>query len=223
MDISHPRLPTVMLPLISADDLASLFQTVSLSDELCFSRLPSSDETIAADEMTCSDSSLLVDSGNLVIKALNLMRVKTNIKQYFRVHLDKIVPMQGKLHCNDATDCVISYSYSVLLSGAAGLGGGSGNAATAMHAFNRLCGYPCSATQLREWSAEIGSDISFFFSSGTAYCTGRGEVVRPLPALPQSEDVVVHIFKPRYHQSMSLSYLYPLATPNDLHLPLPGW
>jgi 4-diphosphocytidyl-2C-methyl-D-erythritol kinase len=69
-----------MLPLISADDLASLFQTVSLSDELCFSRLPSSDETIAADEMTCSDSSLLVDSGNLVIKALNLMRVKTNIQ-----------------------------------------------------------------------------------------------------------------------------------------------
>jgi 4-diphosphocytidyl-2C-methyl-D-erythritol kinase len=92
-----------------------------------------------------------------------------------------------------------------------------------MHAFNRLCGYPCSATQLREWSAEIGSDISFFFSSGTAYCTGRGEVVRPLPALPQSEDVVVHIFKPRYHQSMSLSYLYPLVTHNDLHLPLPGW
>jgi 4-diphosphocytidyl-2C-methyl-D-erythritol kinase len=109
MDIS-PRLSSVMLPLISADDLASLFQTVSLSDELCFSRLPSSDETIAADEMTCSDSSLLVDSGNLVIKALNLMRVKTNIKQYFRVHLDKIVPMQGKSLCIDATDCVISYS-----------------------------------------------------------------------------------------------------------------
>ena len=74
-----------------------------------------------------------------------------------------------------------------------------------MYAFNRLCGYPSSAAQLREWSAEIGSDISFFFSSGTAYCTGRGEVVRPLPALPLSEDVVVHIFKPRY-QSLLLTH-----------------
>ena len=34
-----------------------------------------------------------------------------------------------------------------------------------------------------EWSGDIGSDISFFFSSGTAYCTGRGEIVRDMPAL----------------------------------------
>ena len=46
------------------------------------------------------------------------MRNRTNVKQYFKVHLEKIVPIQ------------------------AGLGGGSGNAATAMYAFNKLCGYP---------------------------------------------------------------------------------
>lgn len=80
-----------------------------------FSKLPSN---VQSDELLCSDKSLAVDGSNLVIKALDLMRKKTGINQYFRVLLDKYVPMQ------------------------AGLGGGSGNAATAMHAFNKLCGLP---------------------------------------------------------------------------------
>ena len=90
----------------------------------------------------CSDTTLSVDRSNLVVKALDLMRTKTNLKQYFRVFLDKIVPMQ------------------------AGLGGGSSNAATAMHGFNVLCNNPATSKDLLEWSADIGSDISFFFSSG---------------------------------------------------------
>ena len=41
--------------------------------------------------------------------------------------------------------------------------------------------------ELLEWSGDIGSDISFFFSSGTAYCTGRGEIVRDMPPLLDAE------------------------------------
>jgi len=67
----------------------------------------------------------------------------------------------------------------------AGLGGGSGNAATALWAANELCGRPASEADLLAWSGDIGSDISVFFSTGAAYCTGRGEIVRnehpPLP------------------------------------------
>ena len=100
------------------------------------------------------------------------MRNKTKVNQYFQVHLNKVVPIQ------------------------AGLGGGSGNAATAMYAFNKLCGYPCSLNDLRLWSGDIGSDITFFFTSGTAYCTGRGEIVDSKNKLPQADETVVHIFKP---------------------------
>ena len=100
-------------------DLASLFQAISFSDYMYFSKLP---EGASSDEMSCSDESLAVDGSNLVIKALNLMRSKTGQQQYFKVFLDKKVPMQ------------------------AGLGGGSGNAATAMHAFNSLCGFPGRTT-----------------------------------------------------------------------------
>jgi 4-diphosphocytidyl-2-C-methyl-D-erythritol kinase len=151
-------------------DLASLFQVISLSDYLYMSKLPVGS---TKDEMTCSDTTLTVTDDNLVIKGLDLMRKKTNIDQYFKVHLEKTVPIQ------------------------AGLGGGSGNAATAMHGFNVLTDYPVQQVeQLAEWSGDIGSDISFFFSSGTAYCTGRGEIVESLPALPFANEVIVDVFKP---------------------------
>ena len=55
----------------------------------------------------------------------------------------------------------------------AGLGGGSGNAATTLWAANELCDRPASNLELLEWAGEIGSDISVFFSTGAAYCTGR--------------------------------------------------
>ena len=54
-----------------------------------------------------------------------------------------------------------------------GLGGGSANAATTLWAANELAGQPASNAQLLQWSGEIGSDISVFFSQGAAYCTGR--------------------------------------------------
>lgn len=64
----------------------------------------------------------------------------------------------------------------------AGLGGGSGNAATTLFAANKLMGGIASNEDLLEWSGEIGSDISVFFSNtGAAYCTGRGEVVEDVP------------------------------------------
>ena len=123
--------------------------------------------------MGCSAGNLPVDDSNLVIKAFNLMRAKTGLTDaYFKVYLDKHVPMQ------------------------AGLGGGSANAATAMHAFNQLMDRPASLEEMVEWSGDIGSDITFFFTTGTAYCTGRGENVISISALPGAPDIKVHIFKP---------------------------
>lgn len=71
---------------------------------------------------------------------------------HFQIHLDKKVPT------------------------GAGLGGGSGNAATALWAANQFNNCLASVEELQEWSGEIGSDIPFFFSHGAAYCTSRGEV-----------------------------------------------
>ena len=72
-------------------------------------------------------------------QAFKLFRAKTGTTKHFWVHLDKRVPM------------------------GAGLGGGSGNGATALWAANVMSGSPASEAQLLEWSAELGSDCPFFF------------------------------------------------------------
>lgn len=141
-------------PLINEGfhDLASLFQSISLHDTLHFSIKKGSDENLYKDTLECDTLGVPTDSSNLVIKALNKFREKTGTDKYFHVHLEKNIPHE------------------------AGLGGGSSNAATALWAANQLSDKPCSTQQLVEFGAEFGSDISFFLSSGTAYCTGRGEI-----------------------------------------------
>lgn len=133
-------------------NLSSVFQTISLGDTLTI-------EPYGWDELTCTDPHLPTDSSNLILKALELFRRKTGLKQNFKIHLIKRIPTQ------------------------AGLGGGSSNAATTLWACNHLVNTSLSLDTLKQWSSEIGSDIPFFFSQGTAYCTGRGESVHHLPAL----------------------------------------
>ena len=134
-------------------DLASLFHVIDLGDDMSFSLLPTG--TATADQLTCNVPDVPTDESNLVIKALNLFRRKTGASERFSVDLQKRVPH------------------------GAGMGGGSGNAATTMWAANEMCGRPATAEQLLEWSGEIGSDISVLFSSGAAFCTGRYEKNKP--------------------------------------------
>ena len=149
-------------------DLASLFQAIGFGDTLELAPLK---EEKSTDEFTCNMPGVPVDSSNLVIRALELMRERTGVDMHFKTNLIKQCPAQ------------------------AGLGGGSANAATAMWGANELMGKPASLEQMIEWSAELGSDITFFLSQGTAYCTGRGEVLTPIDP-PLSTGTKVCIVKP---------------------------
>jgi len=149
-------------------DLASLFHVIDLGDTMHVSKLA---DSAAKDELTCNVADVPVDESNLVIKAADLFRRKTGDPSYFRVHLEKRVPH------------------------GAGMGGGSGNAATMLWAVNELCGRPASIEDLLDWSGEIGSDISVFFSEGAAYCTGRGEIVENVEP-PISLDTPLLLVKP---------------------------
>lgn len=143
-------------------ELASLFQTIDLCDQL---HMAFSD----VDELRCNDPTIPTDRRNLVWKAVDHFRQKTGRQFNLKIMLDKQIPAE------------------------AGLGGGSSNAATTLWGLNRLLGCPVSTTELLHWAGEIGSDVAFFLSSGTAYCTGRGEVIRDLPPLPAQK---VWIYKP---------------------------
>lgn len=113
------------------------------------------------DRFTCTDPNLPLDSSNLVQKAIQLFRKKTGLSAPLQVHLIKRIPKE------------------------AGLGGGSSNAATILWGLNQLQGNPASLQELISWASEVGSDVPFFLSEGTAYCTGRGEKIRFLPPLPE--------------------------------------
>lgn len=147
-------------------DLASLFQTINFGDMLYLKLEPSDDAT--QDTFECNMAGVPTDKSNLVIRALDLVREKTgNTDKFFKVNLYKNVPAQ------------------------AGLGGGSGNAAAAMWGANELLGKPATLEQLVEWSGALGSDITFFLSQGTAYCTGRGEIMTPVQNLPDGTKVCI--------------------------------
>eukprot|EP00904_Undaria_pinnatifida_P011193 jgi/Undpi1/7203/HiC_scaffold_22.g09677.m1 len=148
-------------------DLASLFQTVGFGDNLYFRRLP---ETAMKDGFYCNMEGVPTDGSNLVLRALDLFRTRTSTQDFYEVYLKKNVPPE------------------------AGLGGGSANAATALFAANELAGRPASLQELQTWSAELGSDITFFLSTGTCYCTGRGEILHPQKPLPQAR---VWLVKPK--------------------------
>jgi 4-diphosphocytidyl-2-C-methyl-D-erythritol kinase len=64
----------------------------------------------------------------------------------------------------------------------AGLGGASSNAAAALIAGNVLWNLGLSDQQLHHAASQIGSDVPFFLTGGTAMCRGRGEIIEPLPA-----------------------------------------
>ena len=77
---------------------------------------------------------------------------------------------------------------------AAGLGGGSSDAAAALVAANYLWQAGLSTAELSDLALQIGSDVPFFLSGSAARCTGRGELLTPLN-IPAALDVV--LIKPR--------------------------
>lgn len=133
-------------------ELETVMHPVALDDELSFAR---SGGTIV---FSCTVPELPTDAGNLVYRAAALFRERAKIKEGLRIRLDKKIPV------------------------AAGLGGGSGNAAVTLLALNELFGHPLP--HLNELAAELGSDVPFFLQSQPALATGRGEKIEPLNFFP---------------------------------------
>lgn len=131
-------------------ELETVMHPVPVFDELTFQR---GGHDL---RLTCSLPSLPTDSRNLVFRAAAAFLQQTGIQDGVRVHLEKRIPL------------------------AAGLGGGSGNAATTLLGLNELFGNPLDAGQLAEIAASLGSDVPFFLRPAPALGTGRGELIQPL-------------------------------------------
>jgi 4-diphosphocytidyl-2-C-methyl-D-erythritol kinase len=104
---------------------------------------------------TCSEPQLQT-TDNLVVRAATLLRDAYHINHGCSLHLLKRIPA------------------------AAGLGGGSSDAATALHLLVRIWNLDIDRATLSHFAAQIGSDVPFFLTGGTSLVEGRGERVTPL-------------------------------------------
>jgi 4-diphosphocytidyl-2-C-methyl-D-erythritol kinase len=75
---------------------------------------------------------------------------------------------------------------------AAGLGGGSSNAAAALRGLSTLWSLGLDERQLERYASRLGSDVPFFIRGGCALARGRGEVLTPLPSLSAAWVVIVN-------------------------------
>ena len=113
-----------------------------------------------ADELTleCDVPELSADE-NLVLRAAGMLREETGCESGSKITLEKCIPS------------------------AAGLGGGSSDAAATLVGLNELWGLGLTVEELTPLAAGVGSDVPFFLHGGTAMVLGRGERIRPLPPI----------------------------------------
>jgi 4-diphosphocytidyl-2-C-methyl-D-erythritol kinase len=139
-------------------ELVMIMQTVDLADRVEISSV-STDNII----LHCGHPNVPLDRTNLAYRAAELMQQEfpDAFLEYggIEIALHKYIPI------------------------AAGLAGGSGNAAAVLVGIDLLWELGLTQSDLQKLGARLGSDVPFCISGGTAIATGRGEVISPLPNL----------------------------------------
>lgn len=127
----------------------------------------------------------LCGAENLAYRAAGLLQEVTGYAGGARIAIDKAIPV------------------------AAGLGGGSSDGAASLRGLNALWGTGLPQGELMRLAATLGSDVPFFLIGGMALAAGRGEQLRPLPALP---NCVVLLVRPPI--AVSTAAIYRAVTPD---------
>jgi 4-diphosphocytidyl-2-C-methyl-D-erythritol kinase len=135
-------------------EINSLLVSVSLYDTLEFR-----DDSSGHIHLECDQAGLPTGKENLVYRAASLLRPKSGGRGV-AIRLGKRIPV------------------------AAGLAGGSSDAAATLAALNELWRLGLATDQLKSLSAGLGSDVPFFFATPAAWCTGRGEIASGLALKP---------------------------------------
>lgn len=143
-------------------DVDTLMCSVSLCDTICLTASPSDKISIT---IKSDAPGLKNDESNLIYRAALKYLSKFKKTADIRIGLTKRIPI------------------------GAGLGGGSSDAAATLRAMNKIFGL-ATKMQLLEMAAELGSDVPFCVDGISAFCSGRGEVVRHQEIKKQSNIVI---------------------------------
>lgn len=169
-------------------ELETVMAKLSLADELQFE--PAAENTIElavrlAYPRSLGGMEIPATADNLVYKAADLLRRVTGTTHGIRIELTKHVPA------------------------AAGLGGGSSDAATTLVALNQIWGLGLSVADLCGLAAQLGSDVPFFVADDAcALCTGRGEKMEPIRVRQ-----CLHLVLAKPQSGLSTAGVYKGCTP----------
>lgn len=136
-------------------EVEMIMTTIDLADRVELSLLNQDEIHITSHNRYVPD-----DQRNLAYQAAQLLKTRFNVKEGVTISIEKQIPV------------------------AAGLAGGSSDAAAALRGLNKLWKLGLTMEELAEIGSEIGSDVSFCVYGGTALATGRGEIITELPAPP---------------------------------------
>ena len=150
-------------------ELETLFFPVPLHDVLTVDHSKS-----AGVRLTCSHPGLPCDGTNLVHRAATAFLTAAGLESGVTLHLEKHLPL------------------------AAGIGGGSANAAVTLLLLNELFGNPLPGATLDRLAAGLGSDVNFFLQPDPALATGRGEAIEPLAPFPALHGTAMLLFHPGF-------------------------
>lgn len=141
-------------------EVRTVMQTIDLCDEITVAPAGKLSLDINGSEQALRD---LPREDNLAYRAAQLLWERAGFRGGARIVLAKRIPV------------------------AAGLGGGSSDAAAVLRGLRRLWALNISDRELTSIAAQLGSDVPFFLRGGTAVASGRGEVIQPLPDAPVRE------------------------------------
>ena len=143
-------------------DIQTIMQSLELHDDVTVEQTGGTGITV-----TASVDTIPTDESNLAVKAVKAFAAKTGVPaDGLSIHIEKRIPV------------------------AAGLGGGSSDAAATLRALNVLYETNLSVDELAEIGIEVGSDVPFCVHGGCAYVEGKGDMVVPTTPLPQCIIVV---------------------------------
>lgn len=154
-------------------EVKMVMQTVGIYDVLTFEKAA---EGIV---ITTDSGELPTDENNLIYKAARLMTERYGVTEGVRIHLQKNIPI------------------------AAGMAGGSTDAAATLKGMNELFGLGVSTQELMEIGVKIGADVPYCVMGGTALAEGIGE---KLTALTNAPDCFVLVAKPDINVSTKFVY-----------------
>lgn len=155
-------------------EVKMIMQTVGISDRLEFAKL--SDDCI---RISTNRRELPVGPQNLIYKAARLVKDTCQIAEGISVKLEKNIPV------------------------AAGMAGGSADAAATIHGMDRLFDLQLSLEEKQKLGVQIGADVPYCLMGGTALAEGIGEALTALPAVP---DAYLVVAKPDIDVSTAFVY-----------------